>query len=263
MNLVDNRTTTNGTDANSSRELYLDLLIRVLTNTIYRDPAMDAQHAGFQHEARQEGRDWPSVAHTMAGVERLNNLRELAQRAIDENIPGDFIEAGVWRGGCCILLRGVLAANSITSRQVFVADSFAGLPAPNPQDFPHDEGLNLHLCGELSISLEQVQENFSSYGLLDDQVVFVKGLFQETLPSLQAGPFALIRLDGDLYESTYVALDALYAKLSPGGFVIIDDYGAMPACQAAVSDYRQRSGIESPMNAIDWTGVWWQKPLLA
>jgi len=263
VNSVDIRTPINGTDANSPRELYLDLLVKVLTNTIYGDPPMDAQHAGFQHEARQEGRDWPSVAHTMAGVERLNNLRELAQRVIDGNIPGDFIEAGVWRGGCCILLRGVLAASGITSRKVYVADSFAGLPAPNPQDYPHDAGLNLHLCGELSISLEQVQENFRSYGLLDDQVVFIKGLFQETLPSLQAGPLALIRLDGDLYESTYVTLDALYPKLSPGGFVIIDDYGAMPACQAAVSDYRAQLGIVAPIQTIDWTGIWWQKPLLA
>ena len=80
------------------------------------------------------------------------------------------------------------------------------------------------------------------------------------MPSLEAGPFALIRLDGDLYESTYVALEALYPKLSPGGFVIIDDYTATNACQAAVQDYRTLMGIEAPIHEIDWTGVWWQKP---
>ena len=151
--------------------------------------------------------------------------------------------------------------NAITSRKVYVVDSFEGLPPPKPHRFSHDEGLNLHLRRGLAVSLEQVKDNFSRYGLLDEQVVFVKGLFQDTLPSLEAGPFGLIRLDGDLYESTYVALEALYPKLSPGGFVIIDDYGGVPACQAAVLDYRTRVGIESTIHMIDWTGSWWQKPL--
>lgn len=243
-----------------TRELYLDLLIKILTNMIYGDPSIHPSRVGpFQPELRSEGRDWPMVAHTMVGLRRLENLRELTQRVIDEGIPGDFIEAGVWRGGCCILMRGVLATNAITDRRVYVADSFEGLPPPKPDLFPQDAGLNLHLSTELAVSLEQVKANFARYGLLDEQVVFVKGLFQDTLSSLDAGPFALIRLDGDLYESTYVALDALYRRLSPGGFVIVDDYGAVPACQRAVSDYRVLMGIEAPIHEIDWTGVWWQK----
>jgi O-methyltransferase len=246
----------------SPRELYLGLLIKVLANTIYRDPSMHPESIGdFQPELRSEGRDWPRVAHSMAGLRRLENVQQLAQRVIDEEIPGDFIETGVWRGGCCILMRGVLAVNAITSRKVYVVDSFEGLPPPKPHRFSHDEGLNLHLHRGLAVSLEQVKDNFSRYELLDQQVVFVKGLFQDTLPSLEAGPFSLMRLDGDLYESTYVALEALYPKLSPGGFVIIDDYGGVAACQAAVLDYRTRMGIESPIHPIDWTGSWWQKPL--
>jgi hypothetical protein len=253
--------TSKGNAKDSPRELYLDLLVKVLTNMIYGDPSMHPNYIGFQPELRSDGRDWPSIAHTMAGVRRLDNLRELAQKVIDEDTPGDFIETGVWRGGCCILMRGILAANAITSRKVYAVDSFDGLPPPKPHEFSHDEGLNLHLYRELAVPLEQVKANFSRYGLLDEQVIFVEGLFQDTLPSLQAGPFALIRLDGDLYESTYIALDALYPKLSPGGFVIIDDYGAVPACQAAVLDYRTRIRIEAPINMIDWSGAWWQKPL--
>ena len=246
----------------SPRGLYLDLLIKVLANTIYRDPSVHPESSGtFRLDLRTEGRDWPEVAHTMAGIRRLQNIKELAQRVIDEDIPGDFIETGVWRGGCCILMRGVLAANAITSRKIYVADSFEGLPPPKPEKFSHDAGLNLHLHFELAVSVEQVKDNFSRYGLLDEQVVFVKGLFQETLPSLEAGPFALIRLDGDLYESTYVSLSALYPKVSPGGFVIIDDYGALPACKASVSDYRSEMGIDSPIHMIDWTACWWQKPV--
>ena len=245
----------------SPRELYLDLLIKTLTNLIYGDPSTHPSNSGpFRPELRSEGRDWPAVAHTMVGVRRLENVRELAQRVIDEGIPGDFVETGVWRGGTCILLRGILAANAINDRKVYVADSFAGLPPPKPHAFPQDEGLNLHLHPELAVSLEQVKANFARYGLLDEQVVFVKGLFQDTLPSLDVGPFALIRLDGDLYESTYVALKTLYPNVSPGGFVIIDDYGAVPSCRAAVLDYRTLMGIEVSMHEIDWTGVWWRKP---
>jgi O-methyltransferase/8-demethyl-8-(2,3-dimethoxy-alpha-L-rhamnosyl)tetracenomycin-C 4'-O-methyltransferase len=245
----------------SAPELYLDLLIKILSNTIYGDYSIHPRNTGpFQPELRSEGRDWPAVAHTMIGVRRLENVRELAQRAIDEEIPGDFIETGVWRGGCCILMRGVLAANLINDRKVYAADSFAGLPPPNAQDFPPDEGWNFHLYNELSVSLDEVKDNFVRYGLLDDQVVFVKGFFSDTLPSLNAGPFCLMRLDGDYYESTYVALEALYPKLSPGGFVILDDVNFIPPCRQAVMDYRSRMGITAVMHDIDWNAGWWQKP---
>ena len=254
------RNDSKGISDTSATELYLDLLIRVLTNMIYGDPSTNPENTGpFQPELRWEGRDWPEVAHTMIGVRRLENVRELLRRVIDEAIPGNLVEAGVWRGGCCILMRGILAANAIKDRKVYAVDSFEGLPPPKPDLFPRDEGLNLHLYAELAVSLEQVKDNFTRYGLLDEQVVFVKGLFQETLPSLDAGPFALIRLDGDLYESTYVALEALYPKLSLGGFIILDDYKLLSSVRAAVLDYRSRMGIESEMHDIDWSAVWWQK----
>jgi O-methyltransferase len=247
----------------SASELYLDLLIKILTNMIYGDPSTNPESAGpFQPELRLEGRDWPAVAHTMVGVRRLENVRELVQQVIDQGIPGDLVEAGVWRGGCCILMRGILAVNAIKDRKVYVVDSFEGLPPPNPSLYAQDEGLNLHLHTELAVSLAQVKANFARYGMLDDQVIFVKGLFQNTLPSLDAGPFALIRLDGDLYESTYVALEALYPKLSSGGFIILDDYKLIPSVQAAVLDYRTRMGVDAPIHDIDWNAVWWQKPAL-
>jgi Macrocin-O-methyltransferase (TylF)/Glycosyl transferase family 2 len=213
----------------------------------------------FNTQFRETGLDWPKVAHTMVGLRRLENLRDLAQAAIDTGIPGDFIEAGVWRGGCCILMRGVLKANGITDRKVYAADSFGGLPPPSPR-FSQDAGDDYSQIKALAVSAEEVRSNFARYGLLDDQIVFVEGLFQDTLPALAAGPFALLRIDGDLYESTYVALESLYSKLSPGGFVIIDDYGGMPPCRQAVEDYRAKAGIDAPIVEIDWTGVFWQKP---
>jgi O-methyltransferase len=242
-----------------TRDLYLDLLVKCVSNLIYGPPPLDPWNDGLFRADARSGRNRHSPAHTMVGILRLENVRELGQRAIDLAIPGDFIETGVWRGGCCILMRGILAVNAIKDRRVYAIDSFAGLPPPKPDLFPLDEGLNLHLYAELAVSLEQVQANFARYDLLDEQVIFVKGLFQETLPSLDAGPFALIRLDGDLYESTYVTLENLYPKLSPGGFIIIDDYKLLTSVKAAVTDYRNRMGIEWPMHDIDWNAVWWRK----
>ncbi|TPN38856.1 macrocin O-methyltransferase [Mesorhizobium sp. B2-3-3] len=247
--------------------LYTDLLIKIIANTIYGsgsqviDPAKVGETTPFNREDRLLGRDWPAIAHSMAGVRRLTNVRDLVQRAIDENVPGDFIETGVWRGGCCILMRGVLAANAITDRKVYVADSFDGLPPPDAENFPADQGDRLYEYRQLAVDQAQVQSNFAAYDLLDDQVVFVKGLFGDTLPDLKAGPFALIRLDGDMYESTMDSLEALYPRLSPGGFAIIDDLAHLP-CRKAVEDYRARNHITAPMHEIDWTGGWWQKPTI-
>jgi O-methyltransferase len=247
---------------NSARELYIDLLVRNLVDGIYGEPWEGPWRPGnkFERGPHPQGLLGPTVAHTMVGVDRLDNLRRLMQLALDEKIPGDFIEAGVWRGGCCILMRGILAVNEIRDRKVYVADSFAGVPPPRPDIYPADHDLRLDLNTELAVSLTVVQENFRRYRLLDDQVVFVEGLFSKTLPTLAAGPFALVRLDGDLYESTYIALQCLYPKLSPGGFLIIDDYGVVNACRQAVQDYRAEHNIDAPINWIDRTGVWWRRP---
>jgi O-methyltransferase/8-demethyl-8-(2,3-dimethoxy-alpha-L-rhamnosyl)tetracenomycin-C 4'-O-methyltransferase len=195
----------------------------------------------------------------MVGTQRIRNVAELTQRVLDDKIPGDFIEAGVWRGGCCIQMKGVLAANGVTDRKIYLADSFEGLPAPNVGDYPSDDGYDLTGFSQLAVSVEGVRENFRRYGLLDDQIVFVKGWFSDTLPNLNAGPFALIRLDGDMYESTYISLETLYPKLSPGGFVIIDDVNFLPPCKQAVFDYRAKMGIKTPLIAVDWCASWWRK----
>jgi O-methyltransferase len=246
----------------SARELYTDLLVRNLVDGIYGEPWDGPWRPGnkFDRGPHLPGLLGPTVAHTMVGVDRLDNLRRLTQFTLDEKIPGDFIETGVWRGGCCILMRGILAVNEIRNRKVYVADSFAGVPPPRPDVYPADRDLRLDLSTELAVSLAAVKENFRRYGLLDEQVVFVEGLFSKTLPALEAGPFALIRLDGDLYESTSVALQCLYPKLSPGGFLIVDDYGVIKACRQAVDDYRTEHNVDAPINWIDRTGIWWRHP---
>jgi O-methyltransferase len=252
------------TSTASARDLYVDLLIRSVVDGIYGDPMPGPWRVGnkFDRGERAPGTLGPTIAHTMVGVDRLNNLRDLTQCALDEAIPGDFIETGVWRGGCCILMRGILAANGVRDRKVYVADSFRGVPPPKPDLYPADRGDTLHGHLELAVALDVVKANFDRYGLLDDQVVFVEGFFCDTLSSLQCSPLALLRLDGDLYESTDLALRHLYPKLSSGGFIIIDDFGIAPACRQAVHDYRAQHGIDVTIHTIDRSGVWWRKPSL-
>jgi macrocin-O-methyltransferase TylF-like protien len=196
--------------------------------------------------------------HTMIGRLRLENVATCLEQIHNSNVPGDLIECGVWRGGTTLFMRGFLKAYGITDRTVWVADSFAGLPAPS---LPEDEGLDLSAdkYPMLTIPLAAVRDLFARYGLLDEQVRFLKGWFKDSLGAACIGSLALMRVDGDLYESTRDALSALYPKVSEGGFVIIDDYNAIPACRQAVDDYRRRNGISAPLERIDWTGVFWQK----
>ena len=208
-------------------------------------------------EAVQFGQLRPLSAETMAGTARLDNLQWCIENVVSEGIPGDLIETGVWRGGASIFMRGMLRALEVADRRVWVADSFRGLPPPSAR-FPADAGDEHHRVPELAVSVEAVRENFRRYGLLDDQVVFLEGWFRNTLPALRDERWALIRLDGDMYESTMDALASLYPRLSPGGFVIVDD-GALPACRKAVDDFRRHHAITDPICSIDWTGIFWQR----
>jgi hypothetical protein len=268
-------------------ELYLDLMKRCLMNSIYSGsevkefapsrgykrlffnwfllPALRRSGARvvipYQYDVqnRLNGTDWSPMAHTMIGRNRLDNLQSCIQHVLANDIPGDFIETGVWRGGATIFMRAMLKAWEDTSRIVWVADSFEGLPEPDEHNYPKDKGDAHHTYGELAVPLQTVQENFRKYALLDNQVRFLKGWFKDTLPTAPIEKLAILRLDGDMYESTMDGLKNLYAKLSPGGFLIVDDYGAVPACKDAVHDFRRDNGISEEIIRIDWGGVYWQK----
>ncbi len=240
--------------------LYLDLMKKVLTNSIYEDPNISPwQPPSYIRKLRENGQDWPLIAHTMIGMKRLDNLQYCVERVIAEGVPGDLIETGVWRGGAAIFMRAILKAHEVTNRRVFVADSFEGLPAPNPRQFPQDADDSHHENAYLAVPLEEVKMNFKRYELLDEQVIFIKGWFRDTLPEIPTDLFAVLRLDGDMYESTWDALTNLFPKLSVGGYVIIDDYKVVPGCCAAVEDFRRKHGIVDEIHEIDWAGVYWQR----
>ena len=245
------------------KQMYLDVVRKTILGFTYRDPAWDpgkGQQVPFNPNTRSVGDDWPVLAQSMAGDARLQNIQELADKIIANGVEGDFIETGVWRGGSCIYMAAILKANDITDRNIYVCDSFEGLPPPNVSGYPQDAGDNHYTVPFLAVDVDQVAANFAGYGLLNDQVRFVKGFFSDTLPQLAPDieKLSLLRLDGDMYESTIVALENLYPKLSVGGYVIVDDYG-LPNCVRALTDFREYHGITDEYIKIDNSSVYWQK----
>ena len=298
----------------TARECYLDLLQRALTNVLYEDLSLmgyDKSRTarlteGFDLERRSLGEDVPWQAHTMVGWQRLKNVRYCVETAISEDVPGDFVELGVLRGGASIMIRGVMRADGETERKVYACDTFvprarlstftrrfllpvvslfASIPIRPVQrwicagfirtsgsfpavDNPSDEliGMTLFTLQNVNLmsyhrgtGLNDVKSNFARYGLLDDQVVFLQGYFSDTLSSAPIEKLAVMRLDGDTFESTRDVLKLLYSKLSPGGFCIIDDYHAFTDCQRAVDNFRSEQGITEALVPIDNIGVYWRK----
>jgi O-methyltransferase len=249
--------------------LYINLLKKCLTNWIYGDketvqspitiPFVNLYTPKPMDEsARMFGEDWPPTAHTMIGMKRLDNIEYCVSEILLTDVPGDFIECGVWRGGAAIFMQGLLKYTG-KDRKVFVADSFEGLPAPD-EKYPDDSGDIHYQHGDvLAIPLKEVKANFRKYDLLDENVVFIKGWFKDSLPAAPIDKLALLRIDADMYGSTMEVLEILYPKLSVGGYVIIDDYGVIEGCRKAVDDYRGEHGITERIVPIDRCGVFWRK----
>jgi len=246
-------------------DLYLDLLKRSLTNTIFAtepDTEGDTQRyvaAAITHYQQ-------SSAISMLPLVRMDNLQMCIRDIVARDVPGDLIETGVWRGGATIFMRAVLKTLNVTDRTVWVADSFEGLPEPDAEKYPLEaksfkSAAMTKYYKHMASALDEVKRNFAAYGLLDDQVKFLKGWFKDTLPIAPVERLAIMRLDGDYYESTRDALVNLYDKLSIGGYVIIDDYGedTWTYCRKAVEEFRAERGITDPLVRVDKPCSFWRK----
>jgi len=261
-------------------ELYLELVKRLLTRTFLGEEVVPAQAGTWLRKVvlgvvrrggqpfgvelvnrrpidfakRETGSDWPFDAETMIGLRRLENVQQAIRTVIDEGVPGDWLETGVWRGGASIFARACFEAYGDSSRVVWLADSFEGVPRPT---LPQDSESKLWTTSYLAVDAETVRANFARYQLLDDRVRILAGWFSETLPTAPIERLAILRLDGDLYESTMDAL-VLYDKVSPGGFVIVDDYN-LEACRLAITDFRRERDITAPLEQVDGAAVYWRK----
>jgi hypothetical protein len=191
----------------------------------------------------------------MIGTKRLNNLRMVMEDVIQAAIPGDFVETGVWRGGASIYARAIMAAYGVSNRKVICCGSFEGLPAPDEARYPADSGSIFHQFSELAVSLEEVKSNFREFDLLDEQVLFLKGWFSETMPKLPSKQIAVLRLDGDMYQSTIDPLLHLYDRIPDGGWVIVDDFHMVPAAKQAVEDFLGSRNEKQNFREIDGVGV--------
>eukprot|EP01105_Mastigella_eilhardi_P002286 TRINITY_DN1278_c0_g3_i2.p1 TRINITY_DN1278_c0_g3~~TRINITY_DN1278_c0_g3_i2.p1 ORF type:complete len:315 (-),score=69.74 TRINITY_DN1278_c0_g3_i2:13-846(-) len=176
---------------------------------------------------RVEGRDWPIFGLTMVGQRRMHNIEWALRKVVTEGVQGDFMECGVWRGGASIFARAVLDVLGESRRKVILADSFEGLPAPRTSNDP----TFYSKIDYLRVSLETVKINIASYGINPESVnlQYCKGYFVDSLPVCHVDKLAVLRMDGDMYESTMDQLFNLYNKVSIGGVVIVDDY-CLPGC---------------------------------
>jgi hypothetical protein len=230
------------------------LLKHVVVKMFQRRSILLVNKSSSDRSKQEEGRSWPFLAYTMVGHRRLDNVQACVEDVLRNDVPGDLIETGAWRGGTTIFMRALLKAYGVKDRKVWVADSFEGIPAPKDEG----DGLDLSRVDYLKVSLEQVQSNFARFGLLDEQVEFLKGWFCDTLPQAPVEKLAILRLDGDMYSSTMDALRSLYHKVSKGGYVIVDDYYSWPSCRRAVTEFLAQRSLKPDIKAVDWTGAYWR-----
>lgn len=226
--------------------LYRELMKRAVTNYLYLGAELELdEFKAFDRYYERRGRrtGWTigplSRPTTLLGLKQLDRIEAAMLETLRRKVPGDYLEAGVWNGGATVFMAAVLESMGMSRRRsVWVCDSFAGIP---PSRYVKGDPVDLwpdRWCASLST----VRGNFRRFGLLGPNVRFVRGSFERTLHRAGIGRLALARLDGDSYESTMVALAALYPKLSVGGYLIIDDWH-LPSCRQAVLDFRDAFGI--------------------
>lgn len=199
------------------------------------------------------------------------------------NVPGDFVETGVFAGSTAILMGKVLKKWGGQDRHLWAADSFQGVPEEDPRETALEQNLTqdhidlawngrvsnrIGIPGQYSFSREKFEKNLEANGLgnstTNPQIQVLPGWFSQTLPSAPIQRISFLRLDGDIYRSTWDALNSLYGKVANGGLIYVDDYGSFAGCHHAVDEFRTLHGITDPMYPIYESGdrydaVWWQK----
>ena len=256
-----------GPDAAALRRAYLDLLklsVCDLAGTstgsvgaLDDGRVMSRELRGDAVRLRSAGMDWPLQGLTMIGLRRLDDLQACVEQVVADGVAGDVIEAGAWRGGASLVVRATLTTLGDT-RTVCVADSFQGFPV----EAEDAEARRLSAFDFLAAPVEDVRASFVRHGL-DDGVEFIPGFFEETLPPLAGRQWSIVRLDGDTYEATRLALACLYPGLAVGGHLILDDYGSFEGCRRAVDEFRLAHGIEDPLVKVDATGARWRRSTAA
>ncbi len=194
--------------------------------------------------------------HTAVFVPRLVALYKLSKRIDLLSVPGDIVECGVYIGGSAALLASVCCRDSRRPRQIWLFDSFEGLPQPTDKDGEKARSCVWWCHGDLS----KVREIFRKLRIPESRVHVVKGWFQDTFPSARIQNIALLHIDADWYASVKLCLEKFYESVQPGGFVVIDDYGHWEGCKRATDEFLNRRAINVELTKVDYTGRYFQKP---
>ncbi|WP_423598751.1 TylF/MycF/NovP-related O-methyltransferase [Roseateles sp. MS654] len=228
---------------------YIELVKKTVNNSLYL--GTDSPACEERYYAENEWKLPRSVVpHTLCNRQQLDFLHRLMVHLHANDVQGDFLEAGVWRGGACILMRAFIETIP-GERSVWLLDTFEGIPVSEPSSYVDEVDA---WQDRWTAGLQEVRENFAAYGLLDARVKFVPGRIKESAPKMHQQTFALARLDVDSYASYIEALEALLPRMTKGGCIVIDDWHLEP-CREAVNDFRTAHGIRSPI-AETFGGAW-------
>lgn len=239
------------------RDAYIDLIKRSITNYHYLggDTSFEAFRCVTHYDLDRSQWKLDPLARPLTLLTRSQlDLVEKSVLMVEERkVPGDFMEAGIWRGGVIVLMRALIDAYGIAGRKVFAADSFEGIPKNvHAQNDPVDLWSDRWIA-----TYEEVRQGIARFGLLDDRIEFLPGFFADSLKQLKGQTFSVIRLDSDSYDSVETSLEYLYPLVPRGGVVIIDDWH-LPGCRMAVLNYRSQCGIQDEI--VEWDGnAYWVK----
>lgn len=194
--------------------------------------------------------------YTQTSRERVTTLADAVEYVVRANVPGDFVECGVWRGGSTMAVALTLLRIGAADRRLWLYDTFGKMPAPGEHDRDHAgrevKGHEATMLGDTGLSLADVQAAMRSTGYPEDRINYVPGLIEETIPARVPEQIALLRLDTDWYESTKHELIHLYPRLASGGVLIIDDYGHYAGARQAVDEYFAERPVL--LVRVDYTG---------
>ncbi|MBU2259633.1 TylF/MycF family methyltransferase [Patescibacteria group bacterium] len=205
---------------------------------------------------------------TMTSKERMYALYKATRQVIECSVPGDFVECGVWKGGSAMIIAYSLIGLNATDRKIYLYDTFEGMTEPKECDFrawdntrawnEWNDKQKLNYNDWCYAPMNEVKSNMTSTGYPEENIIYVKGKVEETIPKRAPAEIAILRLDTDWYESTMHELIHLYPLLSKNGVLIIDDYGYWAGSKKATDEYF--SNFKIVFNRIDDTGIIAIKP---
>ena len=208
--------------------------------------------------------------YTMTGPEKIFALCHAVRHVVLHDVPGAFVECGVWRGGSMMAVARTLLELDAATRDLYLFDTYEGMPAPTEHDIDidgvsaferwHSQKRNRLTPGEARASLPEVRQAMQRVGYKSSLVHFVKGLVEDTIPAKAPDQIALLRLDTDYYESTRHEMFELYPRLVPGGVLIVDDYGHFKGSEKAVREFLEATGEPILLHLVDYSARVGVKP---